>query len=116
VIHWVSESGGGHSDLTEELYVATRGFDVALWSPGKASEYPPALLPGATGRIAAIAVGMGPLLFRLPDDRLGEALAIGELHGLGPNWVAIDPFDPEVSRATRRAEVRFWASTAYNAN
>src|SRR5262249_30728420 len=64
-----------HTDLVDELDSAARGLpDIHIWCP-EPRQFSFYALYRSSSRVFAFAAGMQAISLRLPEERLGEALA-----------------------------------------
>lgn len=99
------QTPSAHGDLTSEMVLAAQGLrGVHSFAPMPAT-YSYELLHTDDGVIFAVAVGRSTLLLRIPSITPGSDL---ERYGaafppLGPEWVALSAFQPQISLAEWRA-------------
>jgi hypothetical protein len=105
-----------HSDVAEELYIATLPFEKKLitFCPNP-SQYAYVLYAAPNRTIFGLTIGMKTLLLRLPSAMIPDAQKEGaELFPeIGSSWVWFDPFLVEVPTDKMREKLNRWAKSAY---
>jgi hypothetical protein len=104
-----------HSDVGSLLLELGKGITGAhAYSPSY-KQYAYVVLHTDVSRIFAIAYGQRGLAFRLAAPSYSEALADdGTAAGdIGPDWVAFDPWNPNVSTSELRARLERWSLQAF---
>ncbi len=115
IVRYLHEtSPSAHSDVTSEMILAAKGLrDVHSYSPDPRN-YSYEVLHTSDSVIFCAAVGQSTLLFRIPPDKRPAELA---LHGkpfppLGPEWVAVPAFQPDIPLPDWRKTLSKSATTA----
>jgi hypothetical protein len=103
-----------HSDVAEELTRAGAGIPGLRSHCPDSSRYAFVALYLEDLTIVALAFGMSGLAFRLPADRVSEALRAGGAIAadLGPGWVRFQPWTDRETLAQSRERLTHWCSIA----
>ncbi len=107
-------SPSAHSDVTSEMILAAKGLrDVHSYSPDPRN-YSYEVLHTSDSVIFCVAVGQSTLLLRIPPDTRPKELG---LHGkpfepLGPEWIAVPAFQPDIPLAEWRRILNKFAKVA----
>jgi hypothetical protein len=104
-----------HSDLVQEMFSATAGFEhIEAYCPDPKT-YKFVVLFTCSGVIFALARGMRRLAFRLSREDAEEAVTDGASaeREIGPGWISVDAFDPAKPRAMHRLSLKAWARAAH---
>lgn len=107
-------SPSAHSDVAEELTRAASGIaGLRSWCPDPA-RYAFVVLHREDRTIVGIAFGQAGLAFRLPEDRIVEALRDGGSIAveLGPTWARFEPWTAHESLDQSRRRLARWCAVA----
>ena len=108
------ENPSAHSDVADELMRAGAGVPgVRSYCPDSA-RYAFVVLHRKDLTIVGLAFGMAELAFRLPEDRISEAVRAGGAIAseIGPGWIRFDPWTNRETLAQTRERLAFWCSIA----
>lgn len=101
-------SPSAHSDVTSEMILAAKGLrDVHSYSPDPRN-YSYEVLHNSDSVVFCVAVGQSTLLLRIPPDARPQSLQpIAKPYPpLGPEWVAVPAFEPDIPLADWRKTLR----------
>jgi len=119
VIEFVRQANPfAHSDVGSLLLDLGKTIDGAhAYSPSY-KQYAYVVLHTDASRIFAIAYGQRGLAFRLSPSSHSAALADGGTvaDNIGHDWIAFDPWNPNVSNATVQARLSRWSAQAFAEN
>jgi hypothetical protein len=109
-----SSHPSAHSDVAEELIRSGAGVaGVHRYCPDPA-HYAFVALHLDDSTIIGLALGQSRLAFRLPEDRVSEAVRGGGVVDaeLGPAWVRFEPWTDEETLAESRRRLARWCAVA----
>jgi len=103
-----------HSDVAEELHRAGADLPVVRYYCPDVARYAFAVLHLEDLTIVGLAFGMSALAFRLPEDRIPEALRGGGslADELGSGWVRFEPWTDVETLAQSRQRLARWCAVA----
>lgn len=101
-------SPSAHSDVTSEMILAAKGLrDVHSYAPNPRA-YSYEVLHTSDSVIFCVSVGQSTLLCRIPPDKKPQGLEpyAVPFPPLGPEWIALRAFQPDIPLAEWRKTLR----------
>ena len=110
------DNPSAHDDVATVLTESAKGMSDAGWYCPDVQSYAYVVLHTQGNRIFGIAFGQSGLAYRLPPERILEAVAEGGkvYPEIGDDWVVLDPWPPDEPTAVTFERLRHWCKIAHD--